>query len=193
MKHRTVRLVAAAALIGSLAACGAEPATPSATSTAGRSAAAPPSTGRASQPQASASAAPVPQALRFTATTVDGKPFDAAALAGKPVVLWFWAAWCPRCRAKAADVVAVQRTHGDAVHVVGVAGLGSGKAAMRRFAADTGITAFANLDDDRGDVWRRFDVTTQEYFVVLDRDGKIVHRGGLSGEQLRERVTALAG
>ena len=85
------------------------------------------------------------------------------------------------------------RAHGVAVHVVGVAGLGSGKDAMRRFAADTGITAFANLDDDRGEVWRRFDVTAQEYFVVIDRDGKVVHRGGLSGDQLRERVAALAG
>ncbi|BCJ75096.1 hypothetical protein CS0771_46400 [Catellatospora sp. IY07-71] len=191
MKHQTVRLATAAALVAALGACG-EPAAPQAPAVQSPSAALQPSVS-ASPAQASMSPATVPQSLRFTATTVDGKPFDAAALAGKPVVLWFWAAWCPRCRAKAADVVAVQRAHGDAVHVVGVAGLGSGKDAMRRFAADTGITAFANLDDDRGEVWRRFDVTAQEYFVVIDRDGKVVHRGGLSGDQLRERVAALAG
>ncbi|GAA1408640.1 hypothetical protein GCM10009662_44140 [Catellatospora coxensis] len=178
-------------MIGSLAACGAEPAAPPAVPAQSPQAASQPSAPVSPSP-ASTSEAAVAQSLRFTATTVDGKPFDAAALAGKPVVLWFWAAWCPKCRAKAADVVAVQRSHGDAVHVVGVAGLGSGKDAMRRFAADTGITAFANLDDDRGDVWRRFDVTTQEYFVVLDRAGNIVHRGTLNGQQLRERVAALA-
>jgi thiol-disulfide isomerase/thioredoxin len=43
----------------------------------------------------------VPQTLAFTAHTVGGKRFDAASLAGKPVVLWFWAAWCPRRRAAA--------------------------------------------------------------------------------------------
>jgi peroxiredoxin len=146
---------------------------------------------------AHASAAPstgpaaVADSLKFTATTIDGKPFDAAALAGKPVVLWFWAAWCPRCRAKAADVAAVQRNL-TWVQVVGVAGLGSGDAAMDRFAADTAITGFPNLADDKGEVWRKFGVTTQEYFVLIDKSGAVVYKGPLSGEDLRQRTNALA-
>lgn len=135
----------------------------------------------------------VPDSLKFTATTIDGKSFDGATLAGKPVVLWFWAAWCPKCRAKAPDVAAVQRDFAGKVHVVGVAGLGSGEAAMDKFAADTGIGGFPHLADDAGTVWKKFAVTTQEYFVVIGADGQIVHKGPLSGAELRQRATALAG
>jgi peroxiredoxin len=135
----------------------------------------------------------VPQALTFTTQTVDGKPFDAATLAGKPVVLWFWAAWCPRCRAAADDVAGVQRDFPDRVHVVGVAGLNSGSEPMRRFVADQGIGGFVNLADDEGEIWRRFGVTTQEYYVLLDAAGAVVHKGPLTPDALRDRVTALAG
>lgn len=135
----------------------------------------------------------VPQPLRFTATTVNGAPFDAATLAGKPTVLWFWAAWCPRCRAAADDVASVQRDFASKVNVVGVAGLNSGEKTMREFVADRDIDGFVNLADDAGEVWQRFEVTTQEYYVILDRGGAVVHKGPLSPDALRDRVTALAG
>jgi peroxiredoxin len=156
-----------------------------------------PSTAAAPSPAATASpsgqAATVPQTLTFTATTVDGKTFDAATLAGKPVVFWFWAAWCPRCRAAADDVAAVHRDFTGKVTVVGVAGLDSGEDAMRSFVSDRGIAGFTNLADDQGAVWRRFEVTTQEYYVLLDSAGKVVHKGPLTQGALRDRVTALAG
>jgi peroxiredoxin len=146
-------------------------------------------------PMATQSVSPVPLAdsLKFTARTIDGTAFDAATLAGKPVVLWFWAAWCPKCRAKAGDVATVQREFAGKVHVVGVAGLGSGDAAMKKFATDTGINGFPHLADDTGVVWKKFGVTTQEYFVVIAADGQIVHKGPLSGADLRQHATTLAG
>lgn len=133
----------------------------------------------------------VPETLRFTTRTVDGQPFDAAALAGKPTVLWFWAAWCPRCRAAADDVAAVHRDNASRVNVVGVAGLRSGEDQMRGFVREQGIGGFPNLADDAGEVWRRFNVTTQEYYVLLDRAGNVVHSGPLSAQELRQRVAAL--
>ena len=149
-------------------------------------------------PSGAASGAPsagpgsVPAALRFTAPLVGGGQFDGASLAGRPAVLWFWAAWCPRCRAKAADVAALADDVGGKVRVVGVAGLGSGDEAMREFIAEQGVDGFAHLADDAGDVWRRFEVVEQEYFVLIDASGEVVHRGPLSVEDLRRRVSALA-
>ncbi|HEU4422447.1 MAG TPA: redoxin domain-containing protein, partial [Pilimelia sp.] len=110
-----------------------------------------------------------------------------------PVVFWFWAAWCPRCRAAADDVARVHRDFAGRVTVVGVAGLNSGDEAMREFVADRRIGGFVNLADDEGLVWRRFAVTTQEYYVLVDAAGMIVHRGSLTAQALRERVGALAG
>jgi len=142
--------------------------------------------GPTSQPPA------VPDTLAFTAPTVGGGRFDAATLAGKPAVLWFWAAWCPRCRAKADNVKATHATHADKVNFVGVAGLGSGTGAMERFVADHGLAAFPHLADDDGVVWRRFGVTEQEFFVILDATGKVVHKGPLSDDELSQRVSSLA-
>lgn len=139
------------------------------------------------------STGPVPATLAFTATTVDGQPFDGASVVGKPVVLWFWAAWCPRCRAAAPGVVAVQRDFGGSVTMLGVAGLKSGASQMRDFVRDRGMGAFTNLADDDGVVWRKFGVTAQEYFVLIDRSGAVVYKGLLGTPELRQRVSALAG
>ncbi|MFG2055140.1 redoxin domain-containing protein [Micromonospora sp. NPDC048930] len=164
----------------------AAPATsaPAATTPAGTAAATPTRTPRAG--------APVPDTLDFTARTIDGGSFRGDSLAGKPAVLWFWAAWCTRCRGVADDVAALRREQADRVNLVGVAGLGSGADAMRRFATDTGIAAFPNLADDEGAVWRRFGVTSQEWYVLLDSTGKVVHSGALSQAELRRRVAELA-
>jgi peroxiredoxin len=135
---------------------------------------------------------PVPATLDFTARTIDGGQFTGGSLAGKPAVLWFWAAWCSRCRGVADDVAALRRDNAGQVNLIGVAGLGSGADAMRRFARDTGIAAFPNLADDEGAIWRRFGVTSQEWYVLLDSTGKVAHSGALSQAELRRRVAELS-
>jgi hypothetical protein len=64
---------------------------------------------------------------------------------------------------------------------------------MRQFVADRRIGGFVHLADDKGEVWQRFGVTTQEYYVILDKGGTVVHKGPLTPDALRDRVTALAG
>jgi thiol-disulfide isomerase/thioredoxin len=184
----------AVALVAALSLAGCGTGSPSATPDGDRpdSAAASSSAGETAGQATEGSPAPS-QTLAFTATTVQGAPFDARTLAGKPVVFWFWASWCPRCRAAAPDVATVHRDFGDRVHVVGVAGLDSGDAAMRQFVDDRGIGGFVNLADDEGQIWRRFRVRAQEYFVLVDAGGQVVHNGPLNAGALRERVTALAG
>lgn len=36
-------------------------------------------------------------------------------------------------------------------------------------------------------------MSTQEYYVILDASGNVVHEGPLSGDGLRSQVTELAG
>ncbi|GAA1403425.1 redoxin domain-containing protein [Catellatospora coxensis] len=158
----------------------------------------PPSSGSVTTSASPASPAPdpggtgeTPQTLRFTATTVDGKTFDAAALAGKPAVLWFWAAWCPRCRGDAAEIRDLQQQYAGKAGVVGVAGLGSGAAAMKDFVADYRLDGFPQLADDAGKVWQRFEVPSQHYYVILDSSGKVAHSGPLTVAQLKQKVDGL--
>ncbi|MCM0677140.1 redoxin domain-containing protein [Micromonospora phytophila] len=188
---RIVPLVLTAAVLG-LTACGGggEPSPGAAPATTAGAAATP--TVEASATGSASPAARVPQTLEFTARTIDGGSFAGSSLAGKPAVLWFWAAWCTRCRGVADEVAAVQRDNAARVNLIGVAGLGSGAEAMKRFARDTGITGFPHLADDDGAVWRRFDVTSQEHYVLLDSAGKVVHNGPLSQAELRTRVAGLS-
>ncbi|MEV1079203.1 redoxin family protein [Streptomyces sp. NPDC050211] len=140
-----------------------------------------------------AAGAKVPEALNFTATTVDGKPFDAKTLAGKPTVLWFWAPWCPTCRGQAAETAKVAADYAGKANVVGVAGLDK-NAAMRDFVSETGTGSFPQLSDEAGDVWKRFEITQQSIYVILDKDGATVYEGVLAGgEGLAEKVASLTG
>jgi thiol-disulfide isomerase/thioredoxin len=134
----------------------------------------------------------VPATLRFTATTVDGARFDAATLAGKPAVLWFWAPWCPTCAGEAPQVARLAARYAGKVTVVGVAGLDK-QPAMREFVTRMHTSGFVNLADETGVVWRRFGITAQATYVLLDAAGQVLYTGYLDDSQLAARLANLAG
>ncbi|MFC0033515.1 redoxin domain-containing protein [Micromonospora chaiyaphumensis] len=189
MRPRTARrLLAAAVLAATLpgavsCAVGPERATP-----VGAVAPAP---SASASPAAPVVPARVPETLSFTAKTLDGTAFSAAALAGKPVVLWFWAPWCATCASQAWTVAEIAPKYRDTVPIVGVAGLGEQKA-MKEFVSEFELAGTPQLDDRSGVLWRRFEVVEQSTFVVVDRDGRVVHQGFLDGESLTRQVDALA-
>ncbi|QHY94405.1 Soluble secreted antigen MPT53 precursor [Streptomyces sp. S4.7] len=195
MRARTFLPAALAAALITLTGCGTGSGADDETASTSPSNASSPGQPSAS-PDASDTAAtgsPAPQAIRFTATTVDGKPFDAKTLAGKPTVLWFWAPWCPKCKAQAAETAKVAADYAGKANVVGVAGLDRNEA-MKDFVADTGTDGFPQLSDEKGEVWRRFEVIEQSRYVILDKDGKTVYEGVLpGGEGLAEKVAGLTG
>ncbi|MEJ3750976.1 redoxin domain-containing protein [Actinomycetes bacterium KLBMP 9797] len=132
------------------------------------------------------------QLLAFTATTLDGKPFDGMSLAGKPTVLWFWAPWCPVCLGQAPGVRQAVEEYGDAVNIVGVAGLDSVEA-MPEFVRLAKVESMTHLADEPGEVWKRFEVTTQSVFVLIDAAGQVTFRGRLDADEVPDRVAALRG
>ena len=119
------------------------------------------------------SAATVPAALAFRATTVDGTAFAGAELAGKKTVLWFWAPWCTVCARAAAGVKDAATALGPDVRVVGVAGLSTDAADMRRFVDRGGLQSLTNLADTTGDLYARFGITQQDTFVLIGPDGTV--------------------
>ncbi|MFI7023738.1 TlpA family protein disulfide reductase [Micromonospora sp. NPDC049900] len=134
---------------------------------------------------------PVPDTLRFTGQTLAGTEFDAAVLAGRPVVLWFWAPWCATCASQAWTIAEIEPGFRDTVPIVGVAGLGERKA-MTDFVTEFELGPMPQIDDRQGALWKRFGVVEQSTFVIIDREGKVAHKGWLDGEDLTRRVTALA-
>ena len=128
--------------------------------------------------------------LGFTGRTIDGEPFDAATLAGKPALLWFWAPWCATCAAQAGSVTNVQAEYGDRLNVLGIAGMG-GNAEMHEFVRDLEVGSVRNLDDEAGVLWKKFGITEQSTYVLVDRSGKIVTTGYLDDLELTTKVKSL--
>ena len=138
----------------------------------------------------SPSSTPTGSPLEFTATTVDGKPFDGRSLTGKPAVLWFWAPWCPTCLQQAPGVREAFEQYGDRVAIVGVASLDKATA-MPEFIDLAKIESITNLSDEPGDVWKRFGVTAQSIFVLIDETGTVTFRGRLASDEVADRVGEL--
>jgi thiol-disulfide isomerase/thioredoxin len=142
-------------------------------------------TGRAETPAAAASGV-----LSFTGRTLDGAAFDAATLAGKPAVLWFWAPWCATCAAQAGSVTNLQQEYGDRIGIVGIGGMGT-NAEMHEFVADLDVGSVRTLDDAPGTLWRKFGITEQSTYVLIDRAGAVVHQGYLDDLELTDQVKSL--
>jgi thiol-disulfide isomerase/thioredoxin len=134
--------------------------------------------------------AAIPETLAFQSKTVDGKSFDGATLAGKPTVMWFWAPWCPKCRAAAPSVEDAAQKFGDKVNIVGVAGLAE-RAEIEQFVDDYGLSGITNLADENDPLWSKFEVNVQHTYVVLDADGNQVHNGGIADSELTDKLTEL--
>ena len=144
-------------------------------------------------PAAQSPAAAAPAAsLTFAGKTIDGAAFDAASLAGKPALLWFWAPWCATCASQADSVAEMQKTYDGKLGVLGIAGLGS-NAEMHEFVSDLEIPQVRTLDDQAGAVWRKFGITQQSTYVLIDAAGKVVTSSYLDAEELPAKVKTLVG
>lgn len=128
--------------------------------------------------------------LSFTAETIDGKRFDGQSLAGKPALLWFWAPWCPTCAAQSPQIEHIAKQLDGKLAVVGVSGQDK-RSAMKEFVARANLT-FPNIADVDGSVWKRFSVTAQSTFVLLDSNSEVVADGYLDPDELTQRVAELA-
>ncbi len=128
--------------------------------------------------------------LKFTGEDIDGAAYDGEQLAGKPAVLWFWAPWCPTCRAQISGVETLAKKYAGQVNVVGVGGLADA-ADIRDFARQ--VDGPIHLIDEEGEIWRHFNVTAQSTYVVLDADGVVVSEGYLDDAALADQVAELVG
>jgi thiol-disulfide isomerase/thioredoxin len=125
----------------------------------------------------------------FTGTTVDGDTFDGHSLEGKPAVVWFWAPWCPTCRAQSGTVAELAEKYDGVVAVIGVGGLDSESAIVD---LATQIPHVTHLVDDEGEVWQHFRVTAQSTYEVIDADGEILAEGYLDDDEMVALVEQMA-
>jgi thiol-disulfide isomerase/thioredoxin len=134
-------------------------------------------------------AAPAAHPLAFSGRTLDGAAFDASTLAGKPAILWFWAPWCATCASEAQSINDLRTEYAGKLGILGIAGMGNNKD-MHRFVSDLEVKN-VNLDDRAGVIWKKFGITEQSTYVLVDRTGTVVTTAYLDDLQLTDKVKSL--
>jgi len=94
--------------------------------------------------------------------------FEAALAAGEPIYLWFWATWCPTCRAQAPINEHVFNSYNGFVHVFRVNILDN------------------NVDADEDALAKTYNVARQHTSILIDKNGTEAKRtiGTRSNTQL---------
>lgn len=123
----------------------------------------------------------VPEKLQFTATTLAGDTFEGASILGTPTILWFWAEWCPNCKAEATLVADALDELPDNVQFYGVPGR-SGQEGMERFVSDHGLEGIVHIVDADGSLWANFTVASQPALAVIDAEGNVRVIPGSNGK-----------
>ncbi len=137
-------------------------------------------------------------APKFTFTLYNGEAelganrVNLSDLRGKPVILNFWAALCPPCRAEMPEFERFYKEFKDRVRVIGIdvgqfTGLGSQDEA-RRLLGELGITYPTGYAEDDS-VLRAFRVFAMPTTIFINAKGEIIRRW--NGVLSRETLTAV--
>lgn len=116
---------------------------------------------------------------------LDGAPRTLAEFHGRPVLVYFWATWCPVCRAEQGTIRAIAEDH----PVLSVALEDTAPATLRAYAEEHGLD-FPVLRDADGGLAHRYGVRGVPAFFVVDGAGMIrsASVGYTTGPGLRLRL-----
>ena len=144
--------------------------------------------------------------------SLEGKPapplqgFNLASLKGRPVILFFWAHWCPDCKADAPIIAAVRkRFASQGLTVVGptrLYGYAAGgdpatPTAERQYIEQIRQRYYSALSGMPTPVsaanFEVYGASTTPTLVLVDRGGIVrdYHPGAMSGEELTQKVETL--
>ncbi|MGH1343106.1 MAG: TlpA family protein disulfide reductase [Nannocystales bacterium] len=104
-----------------------------------------------------------------------GEPSLQATVEGKVAIIDLWATWCEPCRESMPKVARLAQAYADSDLVVAGIHVGPSAEGAVRFAAEAGIEYPMHIDPD-------FTFTdavgsrSVPLLLVVDRDGKVVHR-----------------
>jgi len=129
-----------------------------------------------------------PEAPDFTLKDLDGHSFHLKGQRGKAVLIQFWASWCGPCRIEMPFVEELHRRfRHKGLTVVGVND--EDPEVAQEFLQDKEFT-FPMLVDAGGEVGNTYEVDAIPTLVLIDQEGKIVHRDvGLgNGRELRQAL-----
>jgi peroxiredoxin len=117
--------------------------------------------------------------------TLDGQPFDVGQWRGESGIIYFWAEWCPVCKANRHVIKSIAADK----QVMTIAMQSGSAAEVAAYMQKEQIT-FPVVVDEQGEIARRFHVTGVPVALIIDREGRIAHvtRGYTTELGLRLRL-----
>jgi cytochrome c biogenesis protein CcmG/thiol:disulfide interchange protein DsbE len=136
---------------------------------------------------------------RLEGSSFDGTPVTIDPADGTPKLVMFFAHWCPHCQAEVPRVVSWINA-GKVPAGVDVYGVSTSVAESRgnyppsQWLADDGWTAPTIADSQESEAATAWGLQTFPYFVVVDKDGKVVARahGELDENAFTQLVSLVA-
>ncbi len=131
------------------------------------------------------------QASDFSLQDMNGKAVRLSDYKGKVVLLEFWAAWCPPCRASVPGLEKLHKAYKDKGLVLLAVSMDEGGwDEVRSFIAESGITYTVLKGTE--DVAIKYQVRSIPLMLILNKEGKIAKRylGMGSDEELETDIKA---
>jgi thiol-disulfide isomerase/thioredoxin len=118
-----------------------------------------------------------------------GSRLSLADLKGSPVIVDFWATWCQPCAMQTPVLDRLSRRHRDrGLKVIGVDVHDDDAVAAAAYAKQKGLS-YPIVVDETGITQRDYAVSKLPSLIILDREGRIVHRtSGFVDEASLERL-----
>src|SRR5690606_18563093 len=120
--------------------------------------------------------------------TIDGRAFDLAAYKGKTVVIHYWATWCEPCKQDMALLKQLADKYGkQGLAIVGV-NLDSDAESLRAYLASN-RPAWHHVREPEGldgPLANEMGILTLPTMLLVDKNGRVVHRNLHSGEVEQE-------
>jgi len=127
----------------------------------------------------------------FSLQDMSGKTVRLSEYKGKVVLLEFWAAWCPPCRASVPGLEKLHKAYRDkGLVLLAVSMDGGGWDEVRSFIAESGITYTVLKGTE--DVAIKYQVRSIPMMLVLNKEGRIAKRylGMVGDEDLEKDIKA---
>jgi len=105
----------------------------------------------------------------LNAVLLDGKAFVLPSKPAQPVLVYFWASWCPMCRAQQGSIESLSR---DNPNVITVAMQSGNSSAVQQYMREQGVS-FPVINDNEGQVSATWGVQAVPASFIIDKDGKI--------------------
>ena len=132
-------------------------------------------------------------APRFYAKTLEGEQFTNESTKGKVVLFQFWTTWCPYCKSEESLVNDITKEFADKGLIVLAVDVAESKKKVLEYLKQHPRKCRIVLTSDTN-LAAMYAANSYPIYVVVDREGKIVHtQRGAGGERALRRMLENAG